>query len=250
MRIGAMILAAGRGERMRPLSDATPKPLLSVGGRPLLVWQIESLARAGLREIVVNISHLAHRFVDALGDGAGLGVTLTWSYEVEALEAAGGIATALPLLPKGPALVVSGNVYTTYDYARLVRRAEAMARDRAARRAHLVMVPNPDYHPHGDFALADGGITAGGAHRYTYASIGLYDTALFEELPRGTKLKLLPYLQRWIAGEQVSGELFDGAWFNVGTPEDLASLDAQLLDDPPPRNGASRTAACRPDRKP
>jgi len=226
--IGAMILAAGRGERMRPLSDATPKPLLEAGGKPLIVWQIEALARAGYREIVVNAAHLAARFVAALGNGAAFGVALHWSFEPEPLEAAGGIATALPLLPRGPALIVSGDVFTTFDYASLLPLADAMARQPDPARVHLVLVPNPPYHPGGDFALAEGRIALDATPRLTFANIGLYDTRLFGELPRGAKLKLLPYLQRWIAEGRVSGETFDGRWANVGTPDDLVQLDAAL----------------------
>jgi len=226
--VGAMILAAGRGERMRPLSDTTPKPLLEAGGKPLIVWQIEALARAGFRDIVVNVSHLADRVVAALGDGAGLGVTLRWSIEAEPLEVAGGIATALPLLPRGPALIVSGDIFTSFDYASVRQRATAMAREESAARVHLVLVPNPRYHPGGDFALAGGLVALERSPRYTYASIGLYDSDLFRELPRGAKLKLLPYLQRWIADGRVSGEYFNGAWANVGTPDDLAELDTAL----------------------
>lgn len=233
MRMGAMILAAGRGMRMRPLSDTTPKPLLEAGGKPLIAWQIEALARAGCRDIVVNAAHLAERLVAAVGDGGSYGVTLRWSFEPDALEAAGGIATALPLLPPGPALIVSGDVWTAFDYATLVPRAEAMARLAAPPRAHLVMVPNPPFHPDGDFALADGRLALDGPLRYTYANIGLYDTALFGELPRGVKLKLLPCLQRWIAAGMVSGSRFDGPWANVGTPDDLAQLDGELRRRPP-----------------
>jgi len=228
--IGAMILAAGRGERMRPLSDATPKPLLTAGDKPLLAWQIEGLARAGFRTIVINVAHRAEQFVAAFGDGTALGVTLIWSFEREPLEAAGGIATALPLLPEGPALIVSGDIHTTFDYASLRSRAEAMAEITTAPRVHLVMVRNPDYHPNGDFALVDGRIDADGATRQTFANIGLYDTALLRDAPRGTKLRLLPYFERWIAAGLVSGEHFDGRWTNVGTPEDLAALDRALRD--------------------
>jgi MurNAc alpha-1-phosphate uridylyltransferase len=226
--IGAMILAAGRGERMRPLSDTTPKPLLRAGGKPLIVWQIEALARAGFRDIVVNAAHLRERFVEALGDGAAHGVRLTWSFEPAPLEVAGGIATAMPLLPPGPALIVAGDVFTALDYRSLRERAEAMARHATDARVHLVLVPNPPYHPDGDFALADGRVALDGAPRQTYASIGVYDTALFRELPRGSPLKLLPYLQRWIADGRVSGESFTGTWANVGSPADLAQLDAEL----------------------
>ena len=226
--IGAMILAAGRGERMRPLSDTTPKPLLQAGGKPLIVWQIEALARAGFRDIVVNAAHLSHRFVETLGDGAAHGVRLHWSLEEKPLEVAGGIATALPLLPPGPALIVAGDVFTAFDYASFRKRARAMARDPSDARVHLVLVPNPSYHPNGDFALVDGMVKLDGAPRQTYASIGVFDTALFRELPRGAPLKLLPYLQRWIANGSVSGETFTGAWANVGSPADLQQLDAQL----------------------
>jgi N-acetyl-alpha-D-muramate 1-phosphate uridylyltransferase len=227
MTIGAMILAAGRGERMRPLSDLTPKPLLAVGGKRLIVRQIEALARAGLSEIVVNASHLADRLVDALGDGSAFGVRLHWSLEPEPLETAGGIATASPLLPNGPALIVSGDIWTDFDYATLLPRAEAMRENRATR-VHLVMVPNPPYHPSGDFALADGRIVREGPVRLTYANIGLYDMALFSELSHGVKLQLLPFFNRWIAAGIVSGECWDGPWANIGTPDDLARLDATL----------------------
>ena len=229
---GAMILAAGRGERMRPLSDATPKPLLPAGGKPLIVWQIEALARAGFRDIVVNAAHLAPRLVAALGNGASLGVTLRWSLEAEALEAAGGIATALPLLPEGPLLVVSGDVWTEFDYATLVRHADAMAADPRPPRAHLVMVPNPPYHPAGDFALREGVVALDGEPRLTFGNIAVYDTSLFRDLPRGTPLKLLPYLQRWIAEGRVTGARYDGPWANVGTPDELAALDRDLRRRP------------------
>jgi MurNAc alpha-1-phosphate uridylyltransferase len=237
--IGAMILAAGRGERMRPLSDAVPKPLLEVGGKALIVWQIEALARAGFRAIVINAAHLADRLVAALGDGAALGVRIRWSIEPEALETAGGIATAAPLLPAGPALIVSGDIWTRYDYAPLRGRALAMARDAAMPRVHLVMVPNPPYHAAGDFALDGERIglqqAKAGADNlcHTFGNIGLYDMALFRALPRGAKLKLLPHFERWIGAGIVSGELYRGPWVNVGTPADLTALDAQLRHNGP-----------------
>jgi N-acetyl-alpha-D-muramate 1-phosphate uridylyltransferase len=228
MSIGVLILAAGRGERMRPLSDAIPKPLLPVGGKPLIVWQIEALARAGLHDIVINAAHLADQLQGQLGDGSAYGVRIGWSLEAEPLEAAGGIATALPLLPRGPALIVSGDVWNEFDYAALNERAADMARDHTTARVHLVMVPNPRYHPNGDFVLAGGRISLDGGPRSTYGNIGLYDTALFAELPRHTKLKLTPFFRQWIGLGLVSGELYDGPWANVGTPEDLAELDAAL----------------------
>lgn len=230
---GAMILAAGRGERMRPLSDACPKPLLEAGGTPLIVHQIRALVRAGFDEIVVNAAHLADRLVAAVGDGRRHGATIRWSRENEALETAGGIATALPLLPPGPALIVSGDIWTRYDYGRLRDVARRMAASTQPPRVHLVMVPNPDHHPRGDFALVNGPdgtlhVAHDGGPRLTYGNIGVYDTALFAELPRRAKLKLLPYLTDWIARGLVRGERYDGAWENVGTPADLARLDAAL----------------------
>lgn len=229
----AMILAAGRGERMRPLSDTTPKPLLTAGGIPLVIWQIRALARAGIETIAINVAHLGERMIDALGDGSAFGVAIRWSQETEALETAGGIATAMPLLPPGPVLIVSGDIWTTFDYARLRPRAEAIARDPRQARVHLVMVPNPSYHPRGDFVLrrrGDGSdaIAVGDGPTLTYGNIGVYDSGLFRELPRNVKIKLLPHLLEWIAAEQVTGEVFEGPWENVGTPADLALLNERL----------------------
>ena len=223
-----MILAAGRGERMRPLSDTTPKTLLMAGGKSLIARQIEGLARAGFRDIVINAAWLAPQLVAALGDGGTLGVRIRWSIEPFPLETAGGIATALPLLPPGPALIVSGDIWTHFDYATILASASAMALDAAAPRVHLVMVPNPPFHTEGDFVLDGGRIALEGADKLTFGNIGLYDTALFRELPRGVKLKLLPLYRDWIARGWVSGERFDGPWANVGTPSDLATLDRHL----------------------
>ncbi len=233
MTFGAMILAAGRGERMRPLSDTTPKPLLVVGGKPLIVWQIEALARAGITEVVINAAHLADRLVAAVGDGGAFGVSVRWSVEPEPLEAGGGIATALPLLPRGPVLIVSGDVWTAFDYATLVPRARRMARDPASPRVHLVLVPRTPELPRGDFALADGMLGLDGGERFVYGNIGLHDTSLFAELPRGTRLQMLPLWQDWIRRRWVSGELYRGPWANVGTPAELARLDARLTAQNP-----------------
>lgn len=223
-----MILAAGRGERLRPLTDATPKPLLHAGGKPLIVWQIEALARAGYRRLVINAAHLADRLVAALGDGNAYGVRIAWSLETEPLETAGGIVTALPLLPEGPVPIVSGDVWTAFDYATLRATADTMALDDAAPRVHLVMVPNPPYHAGGDFALEGTRIHREGPDRLTYANIGIFDTALFRDARPGSRLKLLPFLQDWIHRGLVSGERYDGPWANVGTAADLAALDAAL----------------------
>jgi MurNAc alpha-1-phosphate uridylyltransferase len=223
----AMILAAGRGERLRPLTDTVPKPLLEAGGKPLIVWQIEALARGGYRNIVINAAHLSDRLTAALGDGSAFGVRIRWSLEREALETAGGIATAMPLLPPGRVLIVSADIATTFDYATIDAHADAMAAKQDAR-VHLVMVPNPPFHPEGDFALENDRVAAVGKSRLTFGNIGLYDTALLRELPRGVKLKLLPLFLEWIAKGIVSGERFDGPWANVGTAQDLAQLDQRL----------------------
>ena len=222
-----MILAAGRGERMRPLSDAVPKPLLEVGGKPLIVWQIERLVAAGFGDLVINVSHRADKIVEALGDGARFGCAIRYSREPEPLEVAGGIATALPLLGPGVALIVSADLYTEYAYAQLRSRVEDMARE-SRFRLHMVMVPNPAYHLTGDFALIDGTLALEGADRKTYGNIGLYRTDLFAELPSGRKLQILPLYRDWIVRGWVSAELYTGPWANVGTVDELARLDRAL----------------------
>lgn len=224
----AMILAAGRGERMRPLSDATPKPLLRVGGKPLIAWQIERLVAAGFRDLVLNIAHKGEDIEAALGAGTRFGASIRYSREREPLEVAGGIATALPLLGDGVALVVSGDIHTDYDYASLHERLRTMAASADAPHMHMVMVPNPDYHPAGDFVLASGKLALEGGPRSTFGNIALYRTRLFSELPRGEKLRILPLYRDWIGQGWATGEMFTGRWSNVGTPADLADLDRTL----------------------
>lgn len=224
----AMILAAGRGERMRPLSDAKPKPLLEAGGKPLIVWQLERLVAAGFDQIVVNVAHRADAIIAALGNGSRFGASVSYSKEAEPLEVGGGIATALPLLGEGIVLVVSGDVYSDYDYASLRPRVAAMVATSEPPHLHMMMVPNPPYHAGGDFSLGDGRLSLDGAARVTFGNVALYRTALFRELPRGEKLKMLPLFLDWIGRGWASGELHRGLWANVGTPEDLDELDRQL----------------------
>jgi MurNAc alpha-1-phosphate uridylyltransferase len=219
-----MILAAGRGERMRPLTDTTPKPLLTVGDKYLILWVILSLKQAGVTDLVVNVSHLAAQIEHALGDGTGFGVHIAYSREQEALETAGGIAWALPLLDDQPFLVVNSDVYSDYDFAGLKQRAQALS---AKHPAHLVLVDNPDHHRQGDFGLRDGVVTAEGS-RLTFSGIGAYHPALFAGITRGEKRRLAAQLAQPIADGCVSGEHFRGEWNDVGTPRRLAELDARL----------------------
>ena len=227
----AMIFAAGRGERMRPLTDHTPKPLLEAGGKPLIVWQIERLAQAGFATIVINHAWLGARIEAALGDGARWGVRLRYSAEGDALETAGGIAQALPLLEDGAAstafVALAGDVYADFDYASLHAQAARVAR-MPEPGMHLVMVPNPPFHPLGDFGLVDGRLSLDAQPRLTFGSIGVYDTRMFRALPRGTRRALGPYYRETIARGLASGECYTGRWENVGTPEQLRALDQQL----------------------
>jgi N-acetyl-alpha-D-muramate 1-phosphate uridylyltransferase len=217
-----MILAAGRGERMRPLTDRTPKPLLPVAGRPLIVWHIERLAAAGFRDIVINHAHLGDQIEALLGDGDAWGVRIRYAEEPSgALETAGGIANALPLLGDEPFLVINGDIFCDWD----VSRAPTVLADGLL--AHLVLVPNPDHHPSGDFALTDDMLDAG-KERHTFAGIGVYRPELFAAIERGQVAKLAPLLDAAISAGRVSGELHGGRWVDVGTPERLAALDADL----------------------
>lgn len=218
----AMILAAGRGERMRPLTDHVPKPLLPVGGRPLIAWHLERLAAAGFREIVINHAHLGTQIEAALGDGSHWGLHIAYSPEPPgALETAGGIATALPLLGGDPFLVVNGDVYCDFDFGRFSGSTAAGA--------HLVMVANPAHHTGGDFSL-DGQrvICANGEQTLTYAGIGVFSAVFFAGVQPGTVMKLRPLLDAAIAAGTLTGERFTGRWVDVGTPQRLAELDQEL----------------------
>lgn len=228
----AMILAAGRGERMRPLTDRTPKPLLQVGGKSLIVWHIERLRDAGFTHIVINHAHLGQQIEDALGKGAALGVSIAYSREGSALETAGGIATALPLIESAAFPVVNGDIWCDFDFARL---AEPMARLAAGQdQAHLVLVDNPPHNLKGDFVLDGGRMMSGDTplaaptSRFTFSGIGVYHRALFAHTHAHEKAPLAPLLRAAIADNRVSGEHFAGRWVDVGTPQRLQELDEYL----------------------
>jgi N-acetyl-alpha-D-muramate 1-phosphate uridylyltransferase len=215
----AMILAAGRGERMRPLTDKTPKPLLPVAGKPLIEYHIENLAAIGVRDIVINHAWLGAQIPAALGDGSRFGGRLGYSDEGDsALETGGGICNALPLLGDEPFIVVSGDVWTEFPFDSLsLAKADV---------AHFVVVPNPDFHTRGDFGLENGRMIDGGT-RYTYANIGVFTRDFFAGR-KPEKFALAPLMFDWIRKGRVSGELFEGAWHNIGTPAQLAALNEQL----------------------
>lgn len=223
----AMILAAGRGERMRPLTDVCPKPLLTVAGKPLIVWHLERLARAGFRDVVINHAHLGEQIEGLLGDGAAWDVHIHWSAEPPgALETAGGIAQALPLLGDAPFLVVNGDIFCDWDFGRARARLDQDAL------AHLVLVPNPPQHPAGDFAFDGVKVRPGGTAglpQYTFAGVGVYRPELFATITRGSRAALAPLLRAAIGAGHVEGELHAGEWTDVGTPQRLAELDAELI---------------------
>jgi len=215
---------------MRPLTDTCPKPLLQAGGKRLIEWQIEALARAGVSDFVINTAHLASRFGELLGDGSRLGVRIQYSQEgdraEDALETRGGIVQALPMLAAEDQafIVVAGDIVTDFDYSRLVAAGARIAAGEID--AHLVLVPNPEFHPRGDMALVDGWIEPE-PPRYTYSSLGVFAVRLFAGLS-AERAKLFPWLYEATRARRVSGELHRGAWANVGTPRELARLDAEF----------------------
>jgi MurNAc alpha-1-phosphate uridylyltransferase len=233
----ALLFSAGRGERMRPLTDATPKPLLAVGGRPLIEWHIARLVEAGVREMVVNTSWLAEQFPAVLGDGSRFGVAIHYSYEgPEPLETGGGMRRALPWLGDAPFLAVNADIWTDYDFADLPAEPQGLA--------HLVLVPNPAHHPTGDFRLlADGRIHDKASYEpddaatLTFAGIGVYRPQLLDDAfveavtgaPIPASFGLARVLRHAMAGDRVHGEEHEGLWTDVGTAQRLAALDAELL---------------------
>jgi N-acetyl-alpha-D-muramate 1-phosphate uridylyltransferase len=224
----AMILAAGRGERMRPLTDHTPKPLLLVAGKPLIVWHLERLAQAGVREVVINHAWLGEQLIKALGTGQPWGVSIAFSAESPALETAGGIAHALPLLGQEPFLVINGDIWSDWPLERAAQIAQRLQTS-GCLRAHLVLVNNPVHHPQGDFGLDDQGLARQEAdHRLTFSGIGIYHPVLFEGVSPNTPSALAPLLRSAMQQNAVTAELHQGDWIDVGTPERLHELSNTL----------------------
>jgi MurNAc alpha-1-phosphate uridylyltransferase len=215
-----MLLAAGRGERLRPITDTVPKPLVEVAGKPLIVYHLEALARAAIRDVVINLSWLGEKIRTALGDGARYGVRITYSEEGPVpLETGGGIHRALPFLGPAPFLVVNADVWTDVDFGRaLTLEADADAR--------LLLAPNPPHHPRGDFGLEGDLVVERDTDRFTYTGVGVYRPELFAGCAAG-KFPLLPLLQRAIAARRLRGAIYRGEWLDIGSPDRLAWLDAR-----------------------
>ena len=222
----AMILAAGRGERMRPLTDHTPKPMLDAGGLPLIGWHLQALAQAGFHEVVINHAHLGEAIERWVGDGSRWGLSVRYSPESPALETAGGIRRALPLLGDQPFLVVNGDVFTDWPRARARLIGAQIAS--ADLLGWCVLVANPEHHPAGDFTLESGLLGSGDAGRLTFSGIGVYHPALFAALSDREPARLAPLLREAVANQRIGAERWDGVWTDVGTPDRLAQLDAEL----------------------
>ncbi|SEA61158.1 N-acetylmuramate alpha-1-phosphate uridylyltransferase MurU [Nitrosospira multiformis] len=230
-----MILAAGRGERMRPLTDTLPKPLLRVGGKALIEYHLQNLARAGFRDIVINHAHLGQMIEAALGNGERFGLRIHYSPEPVALETAGGIAQALPIIRAGfgkgrrPFLAVNADIYCSMDFSILLPVLHRLRDHPDSALAHLVLVDNPAHHPNGDFSLEAGRVAVTGKEMLTFSGIGIYQPQLFQDIVPGTVAKLAPLLKEAMAGEKVSGQRYAGSWVDVGTPERLRLLDIDLM---------------------
>lgn len=214
-----MLLAAGRGNRMRPLTDRTPKPLLQVAGKPLILWHIENLANSGIRQLVVNHAHLGQQIEDYLGDGSRFGVEIQYSAEEQGLETGGGIFRALPLLGDDPFLVVNADIWIDLDFFSLNITDQALA--------HLVLVDNPPHHQMGDFHLHGRSIIADGTPKLTFSGVGLYRPELFKDCSAGA-FRLAPVLIQAMNRNLVTGEHYLGNWTDVGTTERLATLDKDI----------------------
>lgn len=221
-----MILAAGRGERLRPLTDSLPKPLILVGNKPLIVWHLERLARGGIKEVVINLAHLGEQIERTLGNGQHWGLTIRYSHETQgALETAGGIRHALSLLGDDPFLLINGDVFTDFPLPTLMHTLNRFKQDT---RAHLVLVPNPEHHPTGDFSLDEhGNVRKKHTLTHTFSGISLLSPSLFSNLLPNQVAKLAPILNTAIEHNQVTGELFKGVWLDVGTKERLQQAHEQ-----------------------
>ncbi|APV48761.1 mannose-1-phosphate guanylyltransferase [Betaproteobacteria bacterium GR16-43] len=226
----AIVLAAGRGARLQPLTDATPKPLLGAGGKRLIEWQVEALVAGGITELVVNHAYLGSQIVAALGDGSRYGASIRYSAEDPALETAGGIARALSMLGDEPFLAVSADIYTRFDYGSLHSVADDIARRPRERAAHFVLVPNPDYHPSGDMGLRDGRVTREAKPWLTYGNISVFHPEHFLGVEPNVPMRLFPWMYEACEAGRVSGELYQGPWDNVGTAAQLADLDRRLSE--------------------
>jgi MurNAc alpha-1-phosphate uridylyltransferase len=223
----AMILAAGRGERMRPLTDTMPKPLLQVGGKPLIVWHLERLAKAGFKEVVINHAHLGEQIEATLGNGVDWGVSIMYSPEKVALETAGGIANALPLLVKDgselePFLVVNGDIYTEMNFIQFKTALQSN------KHAHLVLVDNPPQNLQGDFAIESGNLKNTGEPMLTFSGVGVYHPDLFADIVKGESAKLAPLLRKSIDNDRATAQYYHGLWHDIGTPERLQQLNEKL----------------------
>ena len=218
----AMILAAGRGERLRPLTDSIPKPLVEIAGQTLLGRHLERLAQAGFARVVINVSHLAEQIIARFGDGSREGVRIDWSREAEPLETAGGIAQACTLLGPEPFLLVNADIWCDYAFSKLI------GFDLGKRLAHLVLVPNPSQHPAGDFSLENDSIGNAPSPRYTYAGIAVISPQLVAGVAAGSKAQLAPLWRAAAEHAKVTGELHEGQWSDVGTPGRLSALQARL----------------------
>ena len=218
----AMILAAGRGERMRPLTDTSPKPLLRIGGQTMIERHVHALARVGITELVINYAHLGEQIEQALGNGHAYGVDISYSPETGgALETGGGIFNALPLLGSDPFLVVNSDIWTDFAFEQLPSQPDGLA--------HLVMVDNPEHHPQGDFSLSAGLLSQKGPAMLTFSGIGVYRPELFSGCTAGA-FPLAPLLRRAMDGGQVSGEHYSGSWFDIGTPERLDAVNRVVIN--------------------
>ena len=228
----AMILAAGRGERMRPLTDQMPKPLIPVAGKPLIQWHLEKLAQAGIRDVVINHAWLGNMIEEALGSGQQFGLRIQYSAEPQALETAGGIATALPLLGEHPFLVLNGDIWCDWDPAQAASLVQQLALRQCL--AWLLMVPNPAQHPQGDFLLGTDGLVhdqpsqSPNGFKHTFAGIGLYHPKLFAHIPAHQPAKLAPLLRQAMTHDSVLGSFHQTEWIDVGTPERLAALEGKM----------------------